>query len=274
MTRLLRCDLYRLSKNRLLPLCVFLAFVCTAAGVYFNASSVAEGEMLTLEEIHFSYMPLLPALFAVFTSLFFGTEYSDHTMRNKLITGSTRASVYFSSLLTAALCDLLITAAWFAGGLTGIDLCGVWTLSAADMARYLSVICFAVLAYTAVLTFLFMLCDNRALNVVLSLPAVGVIVLCGSILYQALSEDEFTQAAYFYDGTDFVWQESEPNPHYIGGGLRVLLKTVFYLLPGGQAILAANIEITEPLIMCLFSALLFVFVTAAGIMVFRKKDIK
>lgn len=279
MIKLLRTNFYRFAKNKLFWACVVIAFLCTAAGVYFNLASATayaeEGEIYTLEEIHFSYMPLLPTLFTVFASMFFGTEYADRTIRNRLVSGNTRSAVYFSSLLTAAAGALIITAAWFAGGVPGIRFCGAWSLSPAEMAQYLCVIILSALSYTAILTFLFMLCDNKALNVVLSFAAVGVIVLCGSILYQVLSEDEFTQAAYYYDGKDLVWNPGgEPNPHYIGGALRVLLTSLFYLLPGGQAILAANIEIETPLVMCLYSVLVIVAVSALGNHLFKKKDLK
>lgn len=281
MIKLLRANFYRFTKNKLFWVCVFAAFAVTAAWVLSEASKAAayaaagEGEAFSLEEIHFSFMPLLPTLFAVFTSMFFGTEYADRTIRNRLVSGNTRSAVYFSSMLTASVGTLIITAAWFAGGVSGIRYCGAWSLSPAEMARYLCVIVLAALSYTAILTFLFMLCDNKALNVVLSLAAVGVIVLCGSVLYQVLSEDEFTQAAYYYDGTGFVWLPGgEPNPHYIGGALRVLLTSLFYLLPGGQAILAANIEIETPLVMCLYSVIVIVVVSALGNHLFKKKDLK
>ena len=45
------------------------------------------------------YTSIIGVVIAVFVSMFFGTEYSDGTIRNKLITGRSRVSIYLANLV-------------------------------------------------------------------------------------------------------------------------------------------------------------------------------
>ena len=56
-----------------------------------------------LDAIFFVYAMLIGLVLSVFLPLFFGSEYSDGTIRNKLAAGHPRLSVYLANLITAVL---------------------------------------------------------------------------------------------------------------------------------------------------------------------------
>ena len=75
---------------------------------------------------------------AVFVSLFFGTEYSDGTLRNKLIGGYTRAQIYVSQfVVNAAACLLIYFSSILVSGILGLFLMGAEGVSAMKIVVYI-----------------------------------------------------------------------------------------------------------------------------------------
>ncbi len=111
MGKLLRSNLSRLWKDKIFWLC--MGGMLLYAVVYMlNASqktiSPVTGEVYTLEHYYFMFLAYVDFFFAVVTSMFLGTEYSDGTIRNKLIVGHTRTNVYLANLIVTFVASLLI----------------------------------------------------------------------------------------------------------------------------------------------------------------------
>ena len=56
---------------------------------------------------------LFGILLSLFVGLFIGTEYSDGTIRNKLVAGNSRAAVYFSNLITSIIAGFIMQIIFF-----------------------------------------------------------------------------------------------------------------------------------------------------------------
>ena len=67
-----------------------------------HLNSLAETIPYTFEDGLFVIETIMILVIAVFVSLFFGTEYSDGTLRNKLIGGYTRGQIYVSQFIVNA----------------------------------------------------------------------------------------------------------------------------------------------------------------------------
>lgn len=66
----------------------------------------------TPDSSFFSYGLLTPVLLAVLTAFFVGTEYSDGTMRNKLIAGHGRRDIYLANLVVCIAAGMLLSLAY------------------------------------------------------------------------------------------------------------------------------------------------------------------
>ena len=87
MNKLLRAGFARLAKSRIFWICTAVSF---GIGVISSITRYREmmditGYSYSMEDILFTNCIFMPIFSAVFAGLFIGTEYSDGTIRNKLI---------------------------------------------------------------------------------------------------------------------------------------------------------------------------------------------
>lgn len=119
MKDLIRAYSARLLRHRMFIGGVILAFVIT----YYITANGLTLHRFGLYETDFDYSLTvsigIPAFFSLFTAYFLGTEYNDGTIRNKLAAGKTRTEVYAASFTAMALALVFMTAAWLAGALAG-----------------------------------------------------------------------------------------------------------------------------------------------------------
>ena len=103
MTKLLSANFFRLKKNKCFWVCMIFML---AAGVFFPVMRYVDmqksGTVNTLDNGFFACALFIGVLASVFCSLFIGTEYSDGTIRNKVVVGQKRSAIYLSNLITWA----------------------------------------------------------------------------------------------------------------------------------------------------------------------------
>lgn len=277
MLRLLSANMMRLKKSpefRLLGLATLMisaAMIRSGAGT--AASMQTRGFMTGLDDYYFEMAPFLGAIMAVFISLFLGTEYSDGTMRNKLVVGHTRSNIYLANFLTCFLAGVVFTALWFIGGLPGLFLIGPFEIGLSGAFTYFLVAVGFAAVFTALFVGLSTLYRNKAVAVVLALVLWLVLALLGSAVSDRLDEVEFNGGMAMIDG-EFVMMEDAPNPLYLTGSARRLAEGLYRILPTGQATAMTTADITTPLLDIAVSAAVTVIVTAAGIRLFCRKDLK
>lgn len=109
MNKLIYANFSRLWKSKIfwigLILTDLLAVWILADRIHFKMIS---GYQLSSDDMIFSGTVTLPFVAAVVISIFIGTEYSDGTIRNKLITGHSRHSIYFANLITSTAAVFII----------------------------------------------------------------------------------------------------------------------------------------------------------------------
>ena len=269
MLKLLRADFFCLRRSRALWLCAAAAFVLSSA--YMLRASA--DSMQTLEQNLLQVFPFLPILHAAFVSLFLGLEYQDGTLRNKLIVGHSRRHVYLSRLLASITGCFGILLAWALSALTGIPEFGWFAAPTGTLLLSAAVILLLTAALAAILTMLCMLLTNRAVSAVTAILLMFALLALTSAFYNALCEPEMISAAVM-TANGFEVGEPMPNPNYISGTLRAVYQLAVDALPTGQAILLANQELAHPCFSLSASAGLVLLCSTAGMLVFRRKDLK
>ena len=280
MLRLLSAGLNRLIKDKVFWVLLIATFVLSGAFMLYScwdatrmiSNQFASPGDYSLDLFYFRLAPFIALLQAIFISLFIGTEYSEGTLRNKIIVGLTRAQIYLSNYLVCLFVSLFFVAAWFCGGLLGIPFVGGFQMGAADLLPCLLIIVFFVAAWTSIITTLCMLLSNKALAAVLALALVLGLVVASSLTYNALAESEMTSGILITQaGMEMI--DPEPNPRYISGPLRSVLEFTLDVLPSGQSFLVLYLEISRPILMLASSAVVSLATILAGIQIFRRKNL-
>ena len=270
MTNLLSANLFRLRKSRLFWVCLLLSAAAGAwepIGAYINYR-----RDYPLDAFFFAYAMLIGLLLSIFLSLFFGSEYSDGTIRNKLAAGHTRLSVYLANLMTAVLTALL-----FCGGyilftlVTGVPLLGPPQAPAVLLTSVLLSLLMAG-AWAAVYTAVILNCSRKSVSAVSCILLYLVIFMAAVTVYRVLTAPEFWPGYELAEGE--MAHEMIRNPNYLQGGERKFYEFLLDLNPMGQAIQYTDGAVVRPIQMALCSVGVFATTAAAGIALFRRKDLK
>lgn len=276
MNKLLRANFSRLWKDKLFWLCMGGMFVysivymlngCRQAKVDLSEYSYG------LDEYYFHFALSIGFFCTLFSSMFFGTEYSDGTIRNKIIVGHTRTNLYLSSLFTTFTATLLILSAWLVGALVAVPMLGFWKMGALHLFEYLLIAVTFVLAFSAICTAVNLLSSNKAVTVIVSiLLFLGLLIFAG-VLYSALSEPEMVGGIQLTpDGLQMV--DPTPNPKYVSGLRREIYDFIVDFLPTGQGLRLWQLEVGNPIRMLVSSVSITVLTTAGGLVAFQRKNIK
>lgn len=275
MRKLLSADFCRLRRDKVFWICFSAMLVYSAVsmlGCCWQALRDTSSFEYTLDAFYFLYNIPIGLPIAVCASLFLGTEYSDGTIRNKLVVGHTRCDIYLANLFTNIACGILILLAGMLGGLCGIPFLGTWKMGKMVLVLLLvNVVC--MIAYAAIFTLIGMLCSNKAIAAVLSiLLFLGLMAIAFNAYYR-LEEPEVVNGLIFTKEGMQVG-EPEPNPRYLTGLKREIYQIAMDFLPTGQCIQMEGLTVLNPMRMILSSIIIAIVTTLGGIVVFGKKDLK
>lgn len=276
MRRLLRADFSRLWRNKTFWLCMGVMLIYALAYMLAGSRQAAADPSeysYSLDEYYFHFALSIGFFCMLCSSMFFGTEYSDGTIRNKIIAGHTRINIYLASLITTFAAALLILSVWLAGALVAVPALGFWKMGALRLSLYLLTAVMFLLAFSAISAAVNLLSSNKVLTVLISVLLFLGLLLLASTVYNRLSEPEMISGVQItQNGLDMT--EPTPNPNYIAGTEREICDLIVDFLPTGQGLRMWMLEITHPVRMILSSLFLTAAVTAGGIAAFQKKNIK
>lgn len=275
MNKLLAANFMRLKKSK-----VFwgAAVFMTVMGFIFailQKRTLDQGFEATLEGGVFQYVAFIGFVTAVFCAIFVGTEYSDGTLRNKIIVGHKRSEIYLSTFVmcacaAAAVCILCMVCYL---GLGLMLLGGFASGFAVIFPMTVSVIVLSI-CFSAIFTLIALLCHNKAASAVLCILLALILLFAGSFLRSSLDEPEFYGGYYMDETGELRQEEMQPNPRYISGTTRKVYEALLDITPGGQQLQLASGDVEKPWMLTVYSIGLAALATAGGIIFFKKKDLK
>lgn len=279
MIKLLRANMLRLRKNKLFGALLVIMAGLSVIMMIMNCKAelswaeLGYTDMMSFDKMYFNLTPLLGIFFAVMISMFTGTEYSDGTIRNKIIVGHSRSDIYLSNFITSIVSSFAVVAVWLLSGLVGLFLINEWYLPPKWVLIYILVILLLSSAMSAIFTLIGMLMSSKASSAVISIIVFVVMLVVSTTVSQALSAPEMI-SGYQLTSNGVEMTEPEPNPGYLRGVSRDIAEAAMDILPTGQGLNIANLSMTEPALPMIASTLITVFVTGIGMVIFKKKDLK
>ena len=212
MNKLFRAGLYRLRKNKGAYACVIIPpiySVCLMLSQYMQMKE--SGANYLLDPFLFHFFLVMGVLLSVFVSLYVGTEYHDGTLRNKLISGSSRNAVYGLNLWISFLvgtCSVLL--AYTAGLAAGIPMFGVIEMPALTMLQTCVAGILLVLSYVSIFHMISMLSSSKTTSAVVCILAAVFMMVFAGIIFSKLSQPEMITQAVIANGETVM--ETVKNP--------------------------------------------------------------
>lgn len=275
MNKLLASNFSRLMKNRLFwgeCICMFVFGVALVENKYMEQVKYHSVEIL--DTGFFAYALVIGFAIAIFCSMFLGTEYSDGTIRNKVIVGHSRIQIYLVNLMTNIVVSFVLCLCFLVPVLAiGIPLLGPLTTGTHIILwMFLGTLCLAI-AFCSVFTMFSMINSNKPAVVVTGMLFMIAFLMIAVGVSTKLEAPEFI-TSYNMGQDGGLEPHTEPNPKYLTESERVFWQFIYDVLPTGQALQYAMMTAIHLWQMPLYSILLSLGTTTAGVLIFRKKDLK
>ena len=271
MGSLIRSHLARLWKS---PVFLLALFVMLPYGLGLANSAIGDFQSGAVTaglwgQPLFGFGLLAGILLAVVFSLFFGVEYADGTLRNKMIAGHSRASVYLAALAAGLLAALALYAVYLLAWAPRLGWM-VRNYPAPDPGRL--ALCLAgtallIVSQCSLCVTLCMLVQRRAVLAVVLILVMAVLFFAAMQVQDAYETTAAGGMQMTVDGAgQRQWVFHEPERP--GAALAIL----YDALPVCQAYRYMELDASPAMLG--WSAALTALTTAAGLILFRRKDIR
>lgn len=257
MCKLLSADTSRLFHSKWFWLCIFGMLAMSVAFVVMQLTAM--DYTVPLSRVIFLPMSFYGVVMAALISLFVGEDYSDGFIRNKIIAGHSRTSVFLSNLLVSLLASALIYfIAVFFTTAVGSFLFEI-DITIDQFCQYLLFGMGMSMAYGCIYCTITMLCGNKATSAVLCMGVAFFLLFACLHTNQVMVQTEYKNGA--------------PNPAYVDGVAKIIYAIIHDLNPSGQAAQLSAMEIFHPVrwIICDF---IWMLAAGVGCLYFHKKNIQ
>lgn len=279
MAKLIQSNFARLWKSKSFWVCVILSLALAVVNA-IELNPEDKTWMYKTGSMIVSGGANATLLSSIFSALFLGTDYACGTIRNKLAVGHSRVGVYLSSLITTITGSLIITAVHTS---PSVFKALVWGkelgMPTNEFLLNITIYVCAMIAFCAIFTLIGMLISEKSLTTTFTIVSAMVLLIGSTVLMTFLEQPEYLQDLEITEnGVEMT--EPMPNPAYIKPGTkRDIMTAIVDILPGGQIM---NLEYNQmhdpqmhnPKLYPLYSFGILAVSTAAGVLIFRRKDLK
>ncbi len=277
MRKLLSANFSRLWKEKVFWLA--FAFMSIGSAVFswmsYSTAMKDTGVQFYVEDMMFNMLPMMGFVIAIVISMRLGTEFDEHTIRNKMIVGYNRTQLYFSEFITCLIASLILLVVMLL-----VSTISGWFLFHAFKTGFTEIgfllLCCTLMAsvFSAMIVGICMNVHNKATSIVVSVIFLLAILLLASFCINALEEPQTTYSHVEITMEGVRFGEQIENSAYVGGFQRTIYELIADILPTGQTIQLNNLEYARAARWPLLSIVILAIATVSGYMPFRKRDIQ
>lgn len=278
MSRLLSANIMRLWKEKVFWIVITIVFAIGAIiPLSIKMAEIRLGVYNGIDAVFGQFAIFIGIVIAIFCSFFVGKEYSDGTIRNKIICGKKRTDIYMANFVTCILVSLILCIAFFLPYLgLGIPLLGSFHMEK-EIVFWLSLtVVILSMSFASIYNLIAMLNTNKAVTASVCILLTFLFLFIGFQLRGMLNQPKIV-SGIAYDENGVAYQEVEdfPNPAYLDGWERQTVQFVYNLIPGGQVAQCVGRGMSDDLSQLpIYSFGLMAVTTGIGIFYFGKKDLK
>lgn len=280
MSNLLRSDFRRLWRSKLFYLGTIAVMVAVAYTLLNNVYYMSTMKDLIIPVDNLLFMGTLVIGYAVsiVTCLLVGTEYSDGTMRNKMVVGHERCSIYFSHFITttfAALFMMVVGSAIIIA--IGLPIMGGFESSCKILLPQILCCLLSIVALNAMVLMFAMLIPSKTISVIVCLLLVIVLTLVlPTTLWAKLDAEPMIPEMNYTDSDGIMHIIPEtPNPNYVTGIKRSILQICYDMIPTNQMYQYSYAQLPKNIgLFPLYSVIFTGIFSTAGICIYKRRDLK
>ena len=274
MIKLLNAGFTRLKKDKLFWGLTVVVIGFALIMLYNAYSDMLEyGGNVSVDEYFFNVGMLIGFAIAIFASVYLGNEYSNGTLRNKIVMGHNRIKIYLSNLIIVSVISVFWVLLFdFVTACIGIPLFGNIQMDIGKFLLLFVIVLLLSIAFASIFTFIAMVCSNKTATSIICLVTVFAMMFGSTMLFNLLSAPPTTVEYSMVDG-QFEPQEV-PNPRYPTEQERKIYQTILNIMPQGQAFSIVGYEDWDYKVLPFYSLGVIIIFTGAGLIIFKRKDLK
>ena len=274
MRKLLSANFMRLRKEK-----VFWILFCFMCGlgivipITIKTDEIRTGMVASINNAFGPCAMFIDIVMAVFCSFFVGQEYSDGTIRNKIISGKKRTDIYLANFFTCSIVSVMMCCAFFLICLcVGIALLGGFSVDIKIALQLFLTVIFLSFAFSAIYNLTAMSSSNKAVTAVICILLAFLFIFIGMQLNQMLSQPETVSGMMVEEG-GMVYEEF-PNPNYLNAEAHKVVQFAYDFIPGGQIAQCVEMDAVNLPLLPVYSSIIALAATGIGLLIFKKKDLK
>lgn len=200
----------------------------------------------------------------VFTSIFIGTDYSDGTIRNRLIVGHTRKNIYLANFISICSVNIVITLIASAVIiLLGIFMFGWYIVNPMLFTVYYLSGIMMIIAFASFFTSVSMIIHSKTISAVTCIIAFLISCIVEGIVQRLVF--------CHYNGEQISDVFSNLSEDMVS---QPLLEFLYDFIPTGQCFQITRDIALHPLKLPIYSAVFTIITVVCGVLAFNQKDIK
>ena len=270
MIKLLKAGFFRLKKDVIFWLFIFL----TIGMAGFTLFRYLSNEGVYLDKILNEFIMYIGLFIAIFVSIFVGKEYGQGIIRNKIIVGHSRISIFLSNLIisivVSLLCELIYLIIVF---LIGIPLFGQMQMSFSQFAIVLLNTALVIISFCSIYNFITMICSEITISISICIILFVAMFVAQAALGFTANSRKYIEHAFWDNGNKYIISQ-EPDPNYPGDEEVKQARTLYLSIPQGQAMKIGGNDLTYSAQMAISSIILIGVVNIVGVCIFSKKELK
>ena len=270
MIKLLKAGFFRLKKDVIFWLFIFL----TIGMAGFTLFRYLSNEGVYLDKILNEFIMYIGLFIAIFVSIFVGKEYGQGIIRNKIIVGHSRISIFLSNLIisivVSLLCELIYLIIVF---LIGIPLFGQMQMSFSQFAIVLLNTALVIISFCSIYNFITMICSEITISISICIILFVAMFVAQAALGFTANSRKYIEHAFWDNGNKYIISQ-EPDPNYPGDEKVKQARTLYLSIPQGQAMKIGGNDLTYSAQMAISSIILICVVNIVGVCIFSKKELK
>lgn len=279
MFNLLSANFARLKKSRPFIASIGFMLLYAVAVIIYVQIQKSIGSEISFDTLFLNgyglggFIAFPGILLSIICGMFIGTDFSDGTLRNKIIIGKNRGTIYLSNFITCSFVGIFLNLIY----IVIICIVGLPWLGGIEMPiqSFLYIIVdgtFMIIAYAAIFNMLAMLLKDKTTAVAVGMVMTLISMFLSLYFMMRLFEPEFIMASTLVDGE--VIEELMPNSKYLSDGAKKIVQFMIDFLPSGQSVQLSHLTAPNIQYMWLYSFITIVVTNFIGVSVFKKADLK